>query len=166
MTISDAMSPLWVSSLQTAAARQATTAPRRLPDLENSIEFRLGPERTPVQSMRRARGFAAKVLPTLLAGAPNANVVEEMTLAVLTELVDVTARHCASIDLSGRISCDGDHVLITIGEMDQQLPDSEEEPGLFLVRRLTDEIGQYRGDEAGYVTWASVPVRSKVREPK
>lgn len=116
--------------------------------------------------MRRARGFVAKVLPALLAGAPHANVVEGTTLAVLTELVDVTARHRASIDLSGRISYDGDHVLITVGEMDQPLPDSEEEPGLFLVRRLTDEIGQYRGDEVGYVTWASVPVQSKVQGPK
>lgn len=163
MTISDAMSPLWVSSLQTAAARQGTAAPQGLPDVENSIEFRLGPERTPVQSMRRARGFVAKVVPALLAGAPNAKVVEEATLAVLTELVDVTARHRASIDLSGRVSYDGDHVLITVGEMDQPLPSSEEEPGLFLVHRLTDEIGQYRGDEAGYVTWSSVPVRPKAQ---
>jgi hypothetical protein len=116
--------------------------------------------------MRRARGFVAKVLPALLAGVPNANAVEDATLAVLTELVDVTARHRASVDLSGRISCDGDHVLITVGEMDQPLPDSEEEPGLFLVRRLTDEIGQYRGDEAGYMAWASVPVRSKAQSPK
>ncbi|MFE7072650.1 hypothetical protein ACFU96_21465 [Streptomyces sp. NPDC057620] len=105
-------------------------------------------------------------LPTLLADAPNANVVEEATLAVLTELVDVTARHRASIDLSGRVSYDGEHVLITVGEMDQPLPDSHEEPGLFLVRCLSDEIGQYCGDETGYVTWASVPVQPKAEKPK
>ncbi|MCX5182566.1 hypothetical protein [Streptomyces sp. NBC_00268] len=165
MTISDAMSPLWVSSLQTATAtaRQGAAAPQGLPDVENSIEFRLGPEHAPVQSMRRARGFVARMLPALLAGAPNARSVQEATLAVLTELVDVTARHRGSVDLSGRVSYDGDHVLITVGEMDQPLPSSEEEPGLFIVHRLTDEIGQYRGDEAGYATWVSVPVRSKTR---
>ncbi|MFD9190299.1 hypothetical protein ACFWCA_18975 [Streptomyces phaeochromogenes] len=134
--------------------------------MENSIEFRLGPEHTPAQSIRRARGFAAMVLPALLADVPDANVVKEAALAVLTELVDVTARHRASIDLSGRISYDGEHVLITVGEMDQPLPDSEEEPGLYLVRRLTDEIGQYRGDETGYVTWTSVPVQPKTERPK
>ncbi|MEU2585247.1 hypothetical protein ABZ612_20260 [Streptomyces avermitilis] len=159
MTISDAMPPLWVSSLQTAAARRGAAARQGLPDVENSIEFRLGPDHTPVQSMRRARGFIAKVLPALLAGAPNAKFVEEAALAVLTELVDVTARHRASVDLSGRVSYDGDHVLITVGEMSRSLPAPEEEPGLFLVHRLSDDIGQYRGDEAGNVTWASVPVR-------
>ncbi|MET7710980.1 hypothetical protein [Streptomyces sp. NPDC005407] len=90
MTISDAMSPHWVSSLQTAAARQGAAAQQGLPDAENSIEFRLGPEHTPVQSRRRARGFVAKVLPALLAGAPNAKVIEEATLAVLTELGPVS----------------------------------------------------------------------------
>ncbi|BCL31017.1 hypothetical protein ACFFS2_03505 [Streptomyces aurantiacus] len=161
MTISDAASPLSTFGLQTTTARQGTAVLPGIPGVENSIEFRLGPGYAPAQSIRRARGFAIMMLPTLLAGAPNANVVEEVVLTVLTELVDVTARHRASIDLSGRISHDGDHVLITIGEMDQPLPDPEEEPGLFLVRRLTDEIGQYRGDEAGHVTWVSVPVRSK-----
>ncbi|MCX4976527.1 hypothetical protein [Streptomyces sp. NBC_00620] len=161
MTISDATWPLWASSLRTAAARQGAAAPQALPDVESSIEFRLGPEHTPAQSMRRARGFVARVLPALLAGAPNANVVGEATLAVLTELVDVTARNRAGIDLSGRVSYDGDHVLITVGEMDQTLPSSGEEPGLYIVHRLTDETGQYRGDEGGYVTWVSVPVRSK-----
>ncbi|GAB2966087.1 hypothetical protein GCM10023080_029900 [Streptomyces pseudoechinosporeus] len=160
MTISDAISPLSTSGLQTISARQGTAAPLGLPDVENSIEFRLGPEHTPVQSMRRARGFVAKVLPALLAGAPNAKAVEEATLAVLTELVDVTARHRASIDLSGRVSYDEDHVLITVGEMNRPLPAPEEEPGLFLVHRLTDDIGQYRGDEAGDVTWVSVPLWS------
>ncbi|MDH6629356.1 hypothetical protein M2271_007192 [Streptomyces sp. LBL] len=163
MTISDAMSPLWVSSLHNAAVGQGAGAPQGMPDIENSIEFLLGPEGTPVQSLRRARGFVAKVLPALLAGAPNVKVVEEATLAVLTELVDVTARHRVSVDLSGRVSYDGDHVLITVGEMDRALPSSEEEPGLYIVHRLTDEIGQYRGNDAGYATWASVPVRSKAR---
>ncbi|MFJ1552800.1 hypothetical protein [Streptomyces mirabilis] len=163
MTISDAMSPLWVSSLQNAAVGQGAGASQGMSDVENSIEFFLGPEGTPAQSLRRARGFVAKVLPALLAGAPNVKVVEEATLAVLTELVDVTARHRASVDLSGRVSYDGDHVLITVGELDQTLPSAEEEPGLYIVHRLTDEIGQYRGDEAGYATWASVPVRPKAR---
>ncbi len=163
MTISDALPPLWVSTLQTAAARQGAAAPQGLPDVESLIEFRLGPEHTPVQSMRRARGFLAKVLPALLAGAPSAKAVEEATLAVLTELVDVTARHRGGIDLSGRVSYDGDHVLITVGEMDRPLPGPHEEPGLFLVHRLVDDIGQHRDDGDGYATWASIPVRAKAR---
>ncbi|MEU1275620.1 hypothetical protein [Streptomyces sp. NPDC005799] len=161
MTISDAISPLWASGLQSAPAGRDTAAPHGLPNLEKSIEFRLGPEHTPVQSLRRARSFAAKVLPALLAGAPNAKAVEEAALAVLTELVDVTARHRASVDLGGRVSYDGDHVLITVGEMGRPLPDPEEEPGLFLVHRLVDDIGQHRDDGEGYETWASIPVRSK-----
>ncbi|MFG2512610.1 hypothetical protein [Streptomyces sp. NPDC048584] len=163
MTISDAMPQLWASRLQFAAVRSGTGVSLGLPNLEDSIEFRLGPEHTAVQSMRRARSFVAKVLPTLLAGASNVEAVEEATLAVLTELVDVTARHRASVDLSGRVSYDGDHVLITVGEMGRPLPAPEEEPGLFLVHRLTDDIGQYRSDEAGYVTWVSVPFRRNPR---
>ncbi|WP_411147459.1 hypothetical protein [Streptomyces sp. A30] len=163
MTISDAMPQLWASSLPFAAVGSGAVTPLGLPDVENSIEFRLGPEHTSVQSMRRARGFVAKVLPALLAGAPNANVVEETTLAVLTELVDITARHRASVDLSGRVSYDGEHVLIAVGEMDQPLPGPEEEPGLFIVHRLVDDIGQYRDDDDGYATWASIPVRSKAQ---
>jgi len=163
VTISHDFSPLSAIGLQTIAARQGAAASHGLPAVGNSIEFRLGPEHTPIQSMRRARGFVARVLPALLAGAPNAKAVGEATLAVLTELVDVTARHRASVDLSGRVSNDGDHVLITVGEMCRPLPAPEEEPGLFLVHPLTDEIGQYRGDEDGYATWVSVPVRSKAQ---
>ncbi|WP_409473566.1 hypothetical protein [Streptomyces sp. HC307] len=163
VTISDAMPQLWASRLLFAAVKPDAAAPLGLPDLESSIEFRLGPEHTSVQSMRRARGFVAKVLPALLAGAPNANVVGEAALAVLTELVDITARHRASVDLSGRVSYDGEHVLIAVGEMDQRLPDPEEEPGLFIVHRLVDDIGQYRDDDDGYATWVSIPVRPKVQ---
>ncbi|MGP4046909.1 hypothetical protein [Streptomyces sp. 2A115] len=163
MTISHDFSPLSAIGLQAIAARRGAAASHGLPDIDNSIEFRLGPEHAPVQSMRRARGFVARVLPALLAGAPDAEAVKEATLAVLAELVDVTARHRASVDLSGRISYDGDHILITVGDMGQPLPTPEEEPGLFLVHRLVDDIGQYRGDGDGYATWASIPVRLKAQ---
>ncbi|GBQ04315.1 hypothetical protein SSP531S_58090 [Streptomyces spongiicola] len=165
MTISDTMSQLWASSLQSAAVGSGTSAQLGLPNPGNSIEFRLGPEHTPVQSMRRARAFVAKVLPALLAGAPSAKAIEEATLAVLAELVDITARHRAGIDLSGRVSYDGEHVLIAVGDMDQALPAPEEEPGLFIVRRLVDDVGQYRSDDDGYATWASIPVRSRPGTP-
>ncbi len=108
--------------------------------------------------MRRSQRFAAMVLPAMLAAVPGAEAAAESVLAVLAELVDVTARHRASVDLSGRISCDGSHALLTVGEMNQVLPQPEEEPGLYLVRRLTDDFGQYQGDDGGRVTWASVPV--------
>lgn len=163
MTISHDLSPLSAIGLQTNTANQSAAASRGLPAMDNSIEFRLGPQHTSTQSMRRARGFVARVLPALFAGAPNAKAAGEETLAVLTELVDVTARYRASVDLGGRISCDGDDVLITVGEMDRPLPAPEDEPGLFLVRRLADDIGQYRSDEDGYVTWVSVPLRLRTR---
>ncbi len=86
--------------------------------------------------MRRSRRFAAMVLPALLGEMSEAAAVAESVLGVLTELVDVTARHRASVDLAGRISCDGVHVLLTVGEMDRPLPDPEVEPGLYLVHRL------------------------------
>ncbi|GHH22532.1 hypothetical protein [Streptomyces lanatus] len=163
MTISHDSSPLSTLGIRVDAARRSAIPSHGLPGIESSIEFRLGPEHAPVQSMRRARSFVAKVLPALLAGALNAKVVEDATLAVLTELVDVTARHRVSVDLSGRVSCDGDHVLITVGEMGRPLPAPEEEPGLFLVYRLVDDIGQHRGDGDGYATWASIPVRLKAQ---
>ncbi|MEU6462174.1 hypothetical protein [Streptomyces sp. NPDC046976] len=163
MTIFDAMPPLWASSPQSTAARRSATAPQEPPYIEKSIEFRLGPEYTPVESMRRARGFVAMVLPALLDGRNDAGAVMEETLAVLAELVDITARHRASVDLGGRVSYDGEHVLITVGEMDQPLPHPEEEPGLYLVRRLADDIGQHRSDDGGYETWASIPVRPTIQ---
>lgn len=158
MTISDSMPQLWASSLRTPAAEKPAAAPDVL-GAENSLEFRIGPEHGPIEAMRRSHRFTAMVLPALLGGLPQASLVAESVLAVLTELVDITARHRASVDLAGRISCDGDHVLITVGEIGSALPEPEEEPGLFRVRGLVDDIGQYRGDEGGYTTWASVPVR-------
>ncbi|NUL25964.1 hypothetical protein [Streptomyces lunaelactis] len=162
MTISDAMPLLWASSLRSPATRRSAAVPQTL-GAENSLEFRIGPERGPAEAVRCSHRFAAMVMPALLAKLPEAAVVAESVLAVLTELVDVTARHRASVDLAGRISCDGAHVLLTVGEMDRPLPDPEEEPGLFLVHRLTDDVGHYRGDEGGYTTWASVPVRSSAQ---
>ncbi|MFF8789139.1 hypothetical protein [Streptomyces sp. NPDC015125] len=161
MTISDAEPLLWASSLRNAAARRNADVPQVL--LSNSLEFRLGPERAPAEALRRSRRFAAMVLPALLGPVPNAAVVAESVLGVLTELVDVTARHRASVDLAGRISCDGTHALLTVGEMDRPLPEPETEPGLFIVHRTVDDIGQYRGDEAGYVTWAAVPIPPKAQ---
>ncbi|MFG2864709.1 hypothetical protein [Streptomyces sioyaensis] len=159
MTISDAVPLLWASSLRTPAARQNAAVTQVL-GATNSLEFRLGPEHKPADALHRSRRFASMVLPALLGEIPAAAVVVESVLGVLTELVDVTARHRASVDLAGRISYDGAHVLLTVGEMGRPLPDPDAEPGLFLVHRLVDDIGQYRGDEAGYVTWASVPVWS------
>ncbi|AJC54460.1 hypothetical protein [Streptomyces sp. 769] len=68
------------------------------------------------------------VLPALLGSTPKVVPLGEAVLAVLTELVDVTARHRVSVDLAGRISYDGSHVLISIGEIDQTLPEPDDEP--------------------------------------
>ncbi|MGI5337760.1 hypothetical protein ACQEVS_10325 [Streptomyces sp. CA-181903] len=155
MTFPDAM-PLLLTPSRRPNTGTAGAAAQIL-GTENSLEFRVGPECRPTEAMDRATGFTSLVLPALLPATPEAASTVDTTLAVLTELVDITARHRASVDLSGRVSYDGSHVLITVGDMDQRLPEPEEEPGLFLVHRLTDDIGQYRGDEAGYTTWASIP---------
>ncbi|MFZ3557115.1 hypothetical protein [Streptomyces sp. BH055] len=157
MTISDAMPQLWASSLRTTAAANAAATTQVL-GAENSLDFRIGPECAPSRAMHRATRFAAMVLPALLAKAPNAQAVTDAALQVLGELVDITARHRVSLDVAGRISYDGDHVLITVEEMDQPLPAPEVEPGLYLVHRLADERGQYRGETGGFTIWASVPV--------
>ena len=59
MTISDVMPQLRVTSPTFAAAGPCAAAPLGLPEVENSLEFRLGPEHNSIQSMRRARGFVA-----------------------------------------------------------------------------------------------------------
>ncbi|MFI5664377.1 hypothetical protein [Streptomyces sp. NPDC051684] len=160
MTISDAMPQLWASSLRTTAAGNAAATTQVL-DAEKSLDFRIGPECAPARAMQRATRFAAMVLPALLAEAPDPEAAADTVLQVHGELVDVTARHRASLDVAGRISFDGDHVLITVEEMDQPLPAPEAEPGLYLVHRLTDDRGQYCGEAGGFTTWASVPVLRK-----
>jgi hypothetical protein len=102
--------------------------------------------------------MAALTLPRFLAGAPRAEEVCALAQAVLTELVDITARHRASLDLVGRIVYDGAHVTVSVGDMARPLPSPEEEPGLYLVHRVAIEVGQHEGDFGGRVTWASVPV--------
>ncbi|MER0484565.1 hypothetical protein ABR737_40615 [Streptomyces sp. Edi2] len=121
MTISDAEPLLWASSLRNSATRRNADVPQVL--LPNSLEFRLGPEDAPAEALRRSRRFAAMALPALLGPVLDAGAVVEWVLGVLTELVDVTARHRASADLAGRISCDGIHALVAVGEMDRPLPD-------------------------------------------
>lgn len=158
MTISQSTSPLTALGLLATADRRGAIPSHGLSEVENSVEFRIGPGCTPAQSVRRACAFVEKVLPALLVATPNDRPLAEAVLSVLTELVDITARHRADIDLGGRVSCDRDHVLITVGEMDRPLPGPHAEPGLFLVHRLVDDIGQYCGEGNGYATWASIPV--------
>lgn len=156
MTISDAMPHLWASSLRIPTA--GTPATPQATGAENALEFRIGPERTPAEAERRSHRFAALALPALLR-TPLHRDTPQAVLAVLTELVDITARHRASLDLAGRISYDGDHVLITVSAMDKPLPPPEEEPGLYSVHRYADDYGQHSADECGYATWASVPIQ-------
>ncbi|NGO66993.1 ATP-binding protein [Streptomyces boncukensis] len=154
MTISDTTPHKWVSALRTRVAE-----PDRAPwasAVENSLEVRLSAEHPPTEAIRRVRSFVETFLPALLPGRPE---MQETVLAVLTELVDITARHQHCPDLEGRISTDGAHVMLTLGEMDRPLPSPDEEPGLYLVHRLVDDIGQYRGDQGGHATWASVPLK-------
>lgn len=124
------------------------------------MDFTIGPEATPVQAMARATAMAAMSLPSFLADVPGPEQVAARVQAVLTELVDVTARHKAGVDLVGRIAFDGTHVTVSMGEMNIPLPPPIEEPGLYLVHRVAAEVGQYAGDHGGRVTWAAVAVRA------
>ncbi|MCD9903215.1 hypothetical protein LUR56_31180 [Streptomyces sp. MT29] len=124
----------------------------------SSLDFTIGPEATPVEAMERAGATAGMALPRFLAGEAHAEQACAAVLSVLTELVDLTARYKAGLDLVGRIAWDGHHVTVSVGDMNRSLPEPEEEPGLYLVQRVADDVGQYAGDLGGRVTWASVAV--------
>ncbi|MFF0698408.1 hypothetical protein ACFYU4_37960 [Streptomyces tendae] len=122
----------------------------------SSLTFSIGPDVPPVEAMHQAGAMASMTLPRFLSGKPGAEETVAAVLAVLGELVDLTARHKASTGLVGRISYDGAHVTVSVGDMNCLLPAPEEEPGLYLVHRVADEVGQYAGDMGGRVTWAAV----------
>ncbi|MFJ9416637.1 hypothetical protein ACIRPT_20945 [Streptomyces sp. NPDC101227] len=128
--------------------------------VNRDIAFAVGPHVEAADTMTRAAAFVRRTLPMLLKGEANVDTISRDVLAVVTELVDITARHRCSIDILGRVVFDGAHVTVSVGEMCGPLPAPDEEPGLYLVRRLADDLGQYCGDAGGYVIWASVPVRS------
>jgi hypothetical protein len=124
--------------------------------VENSVDFVIGPEVSPVQAMKQARALAALALPRMLEGAHDVTMISADVQAVLGELVDVTARHTLGAGLLARIAYDGWHVMVTVGEMICALPAPEDEPGLYLVHRTADKVGQYVGDRGGRVTWAAI----------
>ncbi|MEU1592741.1 hypothetical protein ABZ468_07740 [Streptomyces sp. NPDC005708] len=157
MTISDAESYPW--ALPRIAAVEPAAAPRSL-GAESSLGFTIGPEASPVEAMEQACAMVALSLPRFLEGVPGAGDVCAAVQAVLTELVDVTARHKAGLDLVGRVAFDGAHVMVSVGDMDGPLPAPEVEPGLYLVHRVASEVGQYAGDMGGRITWAAVEVRA------
>lgn len=107
--------------------------------------------------MEQAGAMVTMSLPRFLKGTPGAEETCAAVQAVVTELVDVTARHKAGTDLVGSVAFDGSHVTVSVGDMDCELPAPEEEPGLYLVHRVAAEVGQYAGDHGGRVTWAAVP---------
>ncbi|MBZ6253653.1 hypothetical protein KVH27_35480 [Streptomyces olivaceus] len=139
----------------TAVRDLGAAAPLHL-GAESSLTFSIGSSTSPVEAMARAGAMTAMTLPRFLGQAPNADEVCAAAQAVLTELVDVTSRHRASTDLVGRVAYDGAHVTVSVGDMGRTLPAPEEEPGLYLVHRVADEVGQYAGDMGGRVTWAAV----------
>ncbi|MCX4677692.1 hypothetical protein OG413_20685 [Streptomyces sp. NBC_01433] len=126
--------------------------------MDRTITFAVGPEVKPADAHVRATAFVRRTLPMLLEGTPTADVVGRDVLAVVTELVDITARDRHSTDVFGSVVFDGTHVTVSVGNMHSTLPTPEEEPGLYLVRGLAEDLGQYRGDGGGFATWASVPV--------
>ncbi|MFI8206686.1 hypothetical protein [Streptomyces sp. NPDC085937] len=148
MTLSDATPHKWTSLLG-----RTTEALRT----ESSVDFAMGPTATPAEALERASAAVSLALPRLLDGVPNAHQTRKDVQAVATELIDITARHQAGPTMTGRISYDGAHVTVSIGDMDSRLPAPEVEPGLYLVHRLAAEVGQHAGDHGGRVTWAAVP---------
>ncbi|WP_328333512.1 hypothetical protein [Streptomyces sp. NBC_00455] len=132
--------------------------------MDRDITFAIGPEAKPVDAMARATAFARRTLPMLLKDAPGTVAVASNAIKVLAELVDITARDRHGTDVLGRVAFDGAHITVSVGEMSSSLPSPDEEPGLYLVCGLADDIGQYRSDEGGYTTWVSVPVHSSGQE--
>ncbi|MGW2550016.1 hypothetical protein [Streptomyces sp. NPDC001635] len=153
MTISDAAPHNWP---QHHAPAGDTDLAHVLLGEESSLGFTIGPEASPVEAMEQACAMAALSLPRFLSGLPGADDTCARVQSVLTELVDITARHKAGIDLVGRVAFDGAHITVSVGDMDCPLPAPEEEPGLYLVHRVAHEVGQYAGDMGGRVTWAAV----------
>ncbi|MEU5748271.1 hypothetical protein ABZ804_22365 [Streptomyces sp. NPDC047726] len=153
MTISDATPHNWPPRPAFAGASEA--APNPL-GVESSIDFVIGPEASPIEAMERAGAMAALSLPSFLEGVAGAENTCAAVQAVLTELVDVTARHKAGPDLVARLTFDGAHVTVSVGDINRPLPAPEEEPGLYLVHRVASDTGQYAGDNGGRVTWAAV----------
>ncbi|MER6616378.1 hypothetical protein [Streptomyces xantholiticus] len=146
-------------TISDVTAKSGAISASSLPQVrqENSIDFAIGPEASHTEAMERAGALAAMALPRMLAGAPDVARTCADVQAVLTELVDVTTRHSAGDGLVARISYDGGHVMVSVGDMGRTLPAPEEEPGLYLVHRVAAEVGQYAGDHGGRVTWAAVP---------
>ncbi|MCZ1014380.1 hypothetical protein [Streptomyces noursei] len=136
----------------------SSTMLRRL-TMDRDITFIIGPEVKPADAMARATAFARRTLPMLLEGRPGAEAAASDAIKVLAELVDITARDRRSTDMLGRVAFDGVHLTVSVGEMHSPLPAPNDEPGLYLVRSLADDIGQYDGDEGGRITWASIPPR-------
>ncbi|MEU2968984.1 hypothetical protein ABZ687_28905 [Streptomyces ardesiacus] len=150
-------------TISDATPHNSTTAEGALEQLANalgavnSVHFTLGPKVTPIQAMDKALAAVSYVLPRALEGVRDVSRVCSEVQAVLTELVDVTARNRAGSHLVGGIEYDGQHVTVAVGDMDCPLPPPDEEPGLYVVHRLAAEFGQYAGDHGGRVTWAAVP---------
>ncbi|MET9776107.1 hypothetical protein ABZ023_17935 [Streptomyces sp. NPDC006367] len=154
VTISDAAPHNWPPRTPVLTGQSTDTT--GLLGTESALSFSIGPEVSPIEAMEQVGTMTAMTLPRFLTGAPNAAEVCAAAQAVLTELVDVTARHRVSAHLVGRVAYDGAHVTVSVGDMGRPLPAPEEEPGLYLVHRVADEFGQYAGDLGGRVTWAAV----------
>lgn len=157
MTISDAAPHNW--NPRATFPGEGDAAPDLL-GVESSIDFAIGPEASPKEAMERAGAMVSLSLPRFLEETPGATDTCAAVQAVLAELVDVTARHKAGLDLVARIAFDGAHVTVSVGDMDCPLPAAAEEPGLYLVHRVASDVGQHVGDNGGRVTWAAIPVQT------
>ncbi|MEN8652557.1 hypothetical protein ABCR94_18620 [Streptomyces sp. 21So2-11] len=71
--------------------------------MDRDITFTIGPETKPIDAMKRAAAFVRRTLPMLLKGEQSAGVLSQDVLAVVTELVDITARHRCGTDVLGRV---------------------------------------------------------------
>ncbi|MEW1701019.1 hypothetical protein ACIQCR_16735 [Streptomyces sp. NPDC093249] len=125
--------------------------------LDREVTFCLGSQVAPGEAMERAVATVRRALPALL-GAASASRTADEVVDVVRELVDIVARDRIGADILGRVTADEGHVTVSVGERRRQLPSPGSEPGLYLVNRHADEVGQYRGDEGGYIVWAAINV--------
>ncbi|MFJ2745280.1 hypothetical protein ACIO3O_37110 [Streptomyces sp. NPDC087440] len=110
------------------------------------------------RAAERCSAFARTVLGPFLGDHPDPGPLVDNVVAVITELVDVASRTTRRSTIVCVVEFDGSHFMVSVEEIHGRLPHPQDEPGLYLVHRVADEVGQHLGDHGGTVIWASVPV--------
>jgi hypothetical protein len=105
----------------------------------------------------RCAAFARNVLRAFTTGLQNADEAVSSALAAAYELADTAARRAWGEAFNADLTYDGQHVMISVGDI-HPIDNCENEPGLFLVKRVADDVGEHSGEYGGSIIWASIPV--------